>query len=330
MGLVLFVVSARISAAAIAKLATAESMLRAGVGVARAAPVTPRAARLASSLAAPHRAQLFLNNEWRDASDGATLAVENPATEETLFHCARATAEDVDTAVRGARACFRGPEWGKQSASAARGDMLRKMASGLQQQKEDFSVLESLDNGKPLVEARADMDVCIGLLEYYAGLADSFDEERTTHVQTSDTDFNVRLVAEPAGVVGLVTPWNFPLMQAVAKVAPAIAAGCAMVLKPSSVCPATCLRLGDLAIDAGLPPGALQIISGTGREAGSALLDHRLIDRLSFTGSSGVGHTVLAAAAKRLVPASMELGGKGAIVVFDDVQLEACGTHILV
>jgi betaine-aldehyde dehydrogenase len=149
-------------------------------------------------------------------------------------------------------------------------------------------------------------------------------------VATDDTDFNVRLVQEPAGVAGLVTPWNFPLMQAAAKVAPALAAGCSMVLKPSSVCPATCLRLGDLALEAGLPAGALNIVTGTGREAGSALLDHRFVDRLSFTGSSGVGHTVHHAAANRLVPVSLELGGKGAIVVFDDVDLEATVDWIMV
>jgi len=120
------------------------------------------------------------------------------------------------------------------------------------------------------------------------------------------------------------------LMQAVVKVAPALAAGCSLVLKPSSVCPATCLRLGDLAVAAGAPAGALNVVTGTGSEAGGALLDHRLVNRLSFTGSSGVGHTVLHAAAKRLVPSTVELGGKGAIVVFDDADLEAAVDWIMI
>merc|ERR1719507_1881357 len=198
------------------------------------------------------------------------------------------------------------------------------MAAALREQKEEFAVLESLDNGKPIVEARADMDVCAGLFDYYADFAESFDHEKDTAVEVkSDPDFSVRLVQEPAGVVGMVTPWNFPLLQAAVKVAPALAAGCSMVLKPSSVCPSTCLRLGDLAQAAGLPAGALNIITGTGSEAGAALLDHRLVDRLSFTGSSGVGHAVLHAAAKRLVPTAMELGGKGAAVVFDDADIDA-------
>lgn len=208
--------------------------------------------------------------------------------------------------------------------------MLRTMAKALREQKEEFAILESLDNGKPITESRGDMDACADLFDYYAGFADRFDEEKTVGVKTQDADFDVRLIQEPVGVVGLVTPWNYPLMQAAVKVAPAIAAGCAMVLKPSSVCTATCLRLGDLALTAGLPPGALNIIAGTGSEAGNALLDHKLVHRLSFTGSSNIGHAVLQAAAKRLVPSSLELGGKGAIVVFDDVDIDATVDWIMI
>lgn len=278
----------------------------------------------------PHRNQLFIGNEWRNAEGDRTFDVFNPATEEELFKCARASVADVDAAVRSAKACFHGPNWGKQSSGKARGDILRKMAETLEAQKEEWAILETLDNGKPLLESRADMDVCISVFNYYATFADKFDEEKTTHVKSSDADFDIRLVQEPAGVVGLVTPWNFPLMQAAVKIAPAIAAGCSMVLKPSSVCPATCLRLGDLALAAGLPPGAMNIISGTGRESGAALLDHKLVQRLSFTGSSGVGQTIMHAGAKRLVPVSLELGGKGALVVFDDVDVEAAVDWIMI
>lgn len=294
-----------------------------------AAPAAGRAMRFAS-LRVPHRAHLFIDNKWCDAEGGRTFPVFNPAKEEEIFQCARASAADVDRAVRGAKAAFHGPDWGRQSVGKDRGDMLRKMAAGLREQREDFSVLESLDNGKPINEARADIDACIGLLDYYSGFADRFEEEMIKTVKTEDTDFEVRLVKQPAGVMGLVTPWNFPLMQTVVKVAPALAAGCSMVLKPSSVCTATSLRLGDLALEAGLPPGALNIIAGTGSEAGAALLDHRHIQMISFTGSSGIGHTVLNAAAKRLVPAHLELGGKGAIVVFDDVDIDSVVDWIMI
>jgi betaine-aldehyde dehydrogenase len=200
----------------------------------------------------------------------------------------------------------------------------------LTEQKEDFSLLETLDNGKPITESRADIDVCIAVLDFYAGLADKLDATRTKHVESSDKDFEVREVKEPIGVVGMVTPWNFPLMQAVPKIAPALAAGCTMVLKPSSVCSATTLRLGDLAVAAGLPAGALNIISGTGRVTGAALLDHHLLEHLSFTGSSNIGHEVLHSAAKKLLPSLVELGGKGAIVVFDDADIECAVDWIMV
>jgi len=279
----------------------------------------PRAARLVCSV--PHRTQLFINNEWRAAEHGKTFAVTNPATGEELFHCAAASPADVDSAVHSAVDRFHSKEW-QAMTGKARGDILRKMAELLKEHKEDFAMLETLDNGKPINESRADMDVCIGTFEFYAGLADNLDAARTTNVECSDKDFNVRYVKQPIGVVGMVTPWNFPLMQAVPKIAPAIAAGCTMVLKPSSVCSGTTLRLGDLALAAGLPAGALNIISGLGRSAGAALLDHPKIEHLSFTGSSGVGIDVLHAAAKKLSPSLVELGGKGALVVFDDADIE--------
>eukprot|EP00811_Abedinium_folium_P032278 NODE_5341_length_1781_cov_5.980048.p1 GENE.NODE_5341_length_1781_cov_5.980048~~NODE_5341_length_1781_cov_5.980048.p1 ORF type:complete len:504 (-),score=194.92 NODE_5341_length_1781_cov_5.980048:136-1647(-) len=276
--------------------------------------------RSAASMPVPYRSGLFIDNEWHATEK--TFAVGNPATEKELFQCARATAPDVDAAVRSAQRCFRS-EWSRIANSKKRAAAMRKMATQLREQLEDFAVLETLDNGKPINEARADIAFCADIFDYYAGFADNLEAKHSRREKTSDTDFRVRLVDEPIGVVGMVTPWNYPLLQSVIKVAPAIAAGCTMVLKPSSVCPATSLRIGDLAVGAGLPPGAINIITGTGREAGSALLDHPRTDHLSFTGSSGVGHTVLHAAAKRLVPSAVELGGKGAIVLFDDVDIEA-------
>lgn len=293
------------------------------------APATARTLRFAS-LQVPHRDKLFIDNKWVDAADGRTFVVSNPATETELFHCAKASKPDVDKAVASSRAAFHGPNWGRQVSGKARGDILRKMGALLKEQKEEFAILETLDNGKPINEARADMDVCINCFEFYGNMADNFDARKTRSVKTEDTDFEVRLVDEPVGVCGLVTPWNFPLMQSVPKVAPCLATGCSMVLKPSSVCTATSLRLGDLALAAGLPPGALNIISGAGSEAGQLLLDHPHIDLLSFTGSSNIGKTVLHSAANRWLPTTVELGGKGGIVVFPDVDVDAVVDWIMI
>merc|ERR1712224_158851 len=166
-----------------------------------------------------------------------------------------------------------------------------------------------MDNGKPLHESKADMQACVDLFEYYAGLAERLDFDGTQALSCSDEAVTGKLVREPVGVIGAITPWNYPLYQAVIKLAPALAAGCTMVLKPSEICPATCLRLGELAIEAGLPAGAVNVLNGFGHETGQALLDHPGIDRLSFTGSGRTGHLVLQAASKRLIPASVELGG---------------------
>jgi len=274
----------------------------------------------------PHRTQLFINNEWKTTPK--TFNVTNPATEEHLFECAAASPADVDAAVQSSRTCFHSKEW-KAMTGKERGTILRKMGALLKEQREDFSLLETLDNGKPINESRADIDVCVQVFDFYADLADNLDATRTTDV-TNNPDLNVRLVKQPIGVCGMVTPWNFPLMQSVPKIAPALAAGCTMVLKPSSVCPATSMRLGDLALAAGLPAGALNIITGTGRDAGAALLDHKDLDYLSFTGSSGVGHTVMDAAAKKLLPSLVELGGKGAIIVFDDADIDSAVDWVMI
>jgi len=282
------------------------------------------------------RSSLFINNEWVETAK--SFPVEDPATGKVFMHAPAAGAADVDAAVKAARACFHSSAWGKRSTGAHRAEVLRKMGSALKRERDDFARLESLDNGKPLFEAEADIDTCVDLFDYFAGLAEKLDTESshggTVPLEVSDEAISAKLRKEPYGVIGAVTPWNFPLMQAVVKVAPAMAAGCTMVLKPSEVCPATCLRLGDIALEAGLPPGALNVLSGTGTDAGQPLLDHRGVDRLSFTGSGRTGHRVLEAASQRLIPASVELGGKSAILVFDDVDVDAtvdwimCGIYI--
>jgi len=295
-------------------------------------PRVTRSGSRAFASAPPMRNKLFINNEWRSAEK--TFAVVNPANEETFMECAQANAADMDTAVKAARETFFSKNWGKATTGKYRAEIVRKMGQGLRDNLEDFAVLETMDNGKPIVEARADIEACADIFEYFAKLGEELDDTGahggTVPLKLGDPAFTGNMRKEPVGVIGAVTPWNFPLLQAAVKVAPGLAAGCSMVLKPSTLCPATCLRLGDLALEAGLPPGALNIVPGTGREAGQSLLDHKLVHRLSFTGSGPVGQKVLEAAAKRLIPASMELGGKGAIVVFDDVDIEKAVDWVMV
>lgn len=277
----------------------------------------------------PIQNQLLINNQWRAAENEKTFDITNPATGQDLFKCASASKADVDLAVKSSRECFRSKEW-KAMTGKQRGDILRKMGDLMADETENLARLETLDNGKPIIESRADVEACVAVLRFYAGMADDLDVSRTEAIKTEDKDFEVRNVKVPIGTIGMITPWNFPIMQAVPKVAPAIAAGCTMVLKPSSVCSATTLRLGEIAIKAGLPAGALNIVTGTGRETGAALIDHQGLDALSFTGSSAIGHDVLHAGAKKLLPSLVELGGKGAIVVFDDVDIDVAVDWIMV
>ncbi|CBJ33263.1 Aldehyde dehydrogenase [Ectocarpus siliculosus] len=268
-------------------------------------------------------ATLFISNKFREAREGATFEVLNPATETVLSVCANGGEEDVDEAVKAARACFEGPSWGMSSTGVQRGGCLRALASAIEDDKEAFALAETQDTGKPIEDSEGEIDEAIDYLRYYAGLAEGLDEESPEQLKTPDynQNFRTRVVREPIGVVGAITPWNYPLCTAVNKVAAALAAGCTVVLKPSELAPSTCLRMAGLAEAAGFPPGALNVVTGEGFPTGDALSRHPGLDKVSFTGSVPTGQRVMAAAAKAgPTDVHLELGGKSAMIVFDDVE----------
>ena len=263
----------------------------------------------------------FINGRWVAPALGGKIAVVNPATEEVFHHIAAGTKEDIDLAVVAARAAFDTGGW-PQLSGKERGRVLRAIAQSMENRKATLARLEVLDNGKPLPEAEWDIADAIGCFAYYAALAEELDERKDEAIPLTDGRFRSKAVREPVGVCGAITPWNYPLLMAAWKVAPALAAGCTMVLKPSELTSITALELGAIAEEAGLPAGVLNIVTGTGLEAGHALSNHPDVDKLAFTGSGPVGSEVMAAAARDIKRVSLELGGKSPFIVFGDSDIE--------
>ena len=281
-----------------------------------------------TSLLEQTRGRIFLDGAYHPTA--TTLPVHSPRDGLAFTSIGHASAADVDAAVLSARRCFENDshKWSDASRLPQRTEAMRKVAQAIR--KPDMlralTNLETLDCGKPLVEAEADMLACADYFEYFGDIAPRVlaTEELPTG---SDEPFKASLVKDPVGVVGCVTPWNYPLMQAVLKVAPAIAAGCSVVLKPSPSASLTCLALGQICADAGFPPGALNVVTGgppdvdgQGLNTGQTLIDHGGLDKLSFTGSGAAGKAMLTASVPHLRPTSLELGGKSPAVVFDDAR----------
>jgi aldehyde dehydrogenase (NAD+) len=263
------------------------------------------------------RTQCFINNEYVDAESGATFDTINPATEQVIAKVASGDKADIDKAVKVARAAFEGP-WSQVSA-AERGRLLYKLADLVEKYAAELIAIEVSDNGKPVNEYKnADLPMVVTHLRYYAGWADKV---------TGET-FNIpgQLVytrKEPIGVVGQIIPWNFPLLMFAWKIGPAIAAGCTVVLKPAEQTPLGALRMGDLIVEAGFPPGVINIVPGFGETAGAALSHHMDVDKVAFTGSVQVGKLILKAAAdSNLKKVTLELGGKSPFVVLEDSDLD--------
>lgn len=267
------------------------------------------------------RDKLYINGLWRDAARGVRIPVVNPATEEVFAHIAAATTEDVDAAVKAAREAFDLGPWPRLSGSE-RAVFLRAIADGIRGRLAQLARLEVLDNGKPLPEAEWDIGDAAGCFDYYATLAAELDENPAEAIPLADPRFASKAVREPVGVAGAIIPWNYPLLMAAWKVAPALAAGCTMVLKPSELTSLTALELAAIAHEAGLPPGVLNIVTGFGAEAGQALTDHPEVDKLAFTGSVPTGSKVMMAAARDIKKVSLELGGKSPFIIFDDSKVE--------
>ncbi|OVA16244.1 Aldehyde dehydrogenase domain [Macleaya cordata] len=268
--------------------------------------------------------QLFIDGEWREPVNRKRISIINPSTEEIIGDIPAATAEDVELAVDAARRALsrnKGRDWSSASG-ATRAKYLRAIAAKITEKKPVLAKLEAIDCGKPLDEAAWDIDDVAGCFEYYAELAEGLDAKQKTPVSLPMETFKSHVLKEPIGVVGLITPWNYPLLMATWKVAPALAAGCAAILKPSELASVTCLELGDVCREVGLPPGVLNIVTGLGTEAGAPLASHPHVDKVAFTGSTATGSKVMASAAQLVKPVSMELGGKSPIVVFEDVDLD--------
>ncbi|MCU4187237.1 aldehyde dehydrogenase family protein [Acidiferrimicrobium sp. IK] len=263
--------------------------------------------------------KLLIGGEWRESVSGASYATINPATEEVIAELPEPDGRDIDLAVLAARSAFEDGPWPKMQASE-RGKMLRCLVDLLRTHEEELVHLESLDAGKPLAAVRRqDMPTVIDCLDYYAGWCDKI----TGEVVPVRPDALTYVKRVPVGVVAGIVPWNFPLMNAMWKIAPALACGCVMVMKPAAETPLSALRLGELALEAGLPPGVLNILPGPGPGAGMALITHPGIDKITFTGSPGVGKLIMEKAAPNVPRITLELGGKSPNVVFDDADLDS-------
>ncbi|WP_338864329.1 aldehyde dehydrogenase family protein [Myxococcus stipitatus] len=263
--------------------------------------------------------RLLIDGQGVDPLEGGTLPVVNPATGEKVCDVPSAGAVDVDRAVKAARRAFESGPWSRMSARE-RGKLIRKLADLLWQRREEFGLVESLNNGKTFRDAiRGDVAPGAGTLAYFADWADKIHGE----VLPVDGPFHTYVLKEPVGVVGAIVPWNYPTCILCWKLGPSLAAGCTVVVKPSEMTPLTAMKLGELALEAGFPPGVINVVTGYGDPAGEALARHPDVDKISFTGSGRTARRLMqASAGSNLKKLTLELGGKSPQVIFSDADLE--------
>ncbi len=275
---------------------------------------------------APSMTRLLINNRWVPSQSGKTFPTINPATGEEICQVAEADAGDVDNAVKAARTAFEGP-WRKMHASE-RGRLLHRLADLIEKNADQLARLESIDNGKPLSVAKAvDVAKTIACYRYFAGWADKV-QGKTIPI---DGDFFCYTKHEPIGVVGQIIPWNYPMLMQSWKLAPALATGNTVVMKPAEQTPLSALCIGELIVEAGFPEGVVNLLPGFGPTAGSAIARHMDVDKVAFTGSTDVGRLIMAAAAQsNLKRVTLELGGKSPNIIFEDTDLDAAveGAHM--
>ncbi|MCW2392675.1 aldehyde dehydrogenase (NAD+) [Sphingobium sp. B1D7B] len=268
---------------------------------------------------APRIEKLLIDGQWTEASGGETFETINPADGSLLAHIARATAQDVDRAVAAARAAFEQGPWSRFSP-VDRQALLMRLADLLERDAEHFARLDTLEMGSPIRHTRGSVAMLVDLLRYFAGIARSI--EGTTNAP-SDPGLFACTVKEPVGVCGAIIPWNGPLWASVLKLGPVLASGCTLVLKPAEDASLAPLRLAELALEAGVPDGVFNVVTGFGTEAGAALATHPGVDKIAFTGSVETGQQIIRASAGNLKRLSLELGGKSPNIVFADANLEA-------
>lgn len=270
------------------------------------------------------RLQMYIGGEWTDSCTGEEITTINPATKEPLATFPRGNQEDVERAVKAARAAFDSPAW-RDILPAERGRLLLRLGRLIREQKEELARLETLDNGKPLSQAFADVEVAARYCEYYAGVADKILGE-TIPIRPDMLNYTLR---EPLGVTAHIIPWNYPLQIAVRSLAPATAAGNTVVMKPAEDTPLTALRIAALCEQAGFPAGVVNMVTGYGAEAGAALAAHPDIDHITFTGSVATGKTIMKLAAEQVKPVTLELGGKSPNIVFADADLDEAAQWVV-
>jgi len=264
--------------------------------------------------------QLFIGGEWVDPQTDKTLPVIDPSTGETISAIPDSSNEDVNRAVAAARVAFDDGRW-TGLPPIARETMIHQLANLILQNADELAELEAVDNGKPRSMAAAlDIPGSAGMLHYMAGWATKIAGETIAPMVAPGGSFHAYVRKEPIGVAGLIVPWNFPLIMATLKLAPALAAGCTMILKPAEQTSLTALRLGDLIAEAGFPPGVVNIITGLGETSGDALVRHPDVDKIAFTGSTEVGKIIQRTAADQLKRVTLELGGKSPVIVMPDMD----------
>jgi aldehyde dehydrogenase (NAD+) len=273
----------------------------------------------------PTRLDHFISGRWTPPAEGQYFESTNPATLEVLYEAARGTDADVQRAVDAASKAFDGPDWSNLTPTR-RGHLLRKLADGGGAHGEELARLETEDNGKLLREMRVQLRTLPEYLYYYAGLADKVEGSQIPGMDPAILNYTVR---EPLGVVGAITPWNSPLTLTVSKLAPALAAGNTLVIKPSEYTSRTILRLAELASEAGFPDGVVNVVTGFGREAGAALVEERRIAKISFTGSTATGRAIASSAAARFIGCTLELGGKSPNIVFEDADVASASLGVV-
>ncbi len=261
--------------------------------------------------------KLLINGEQRDAVSGETFEVANPATNETFARVAKAGREDVDAAVEAAREAFERGKWGRMGAARRAGLML-KVAQIMRERQDEIARLEVTNNGKAISQAKAELGQAIEDFEFFAGAATKITGS-TIPVPNNFFNYTVR---EPIGVCAQIVPWNYPLMMAAWKLAPALAAGNTVILKPASATPLTALLLGEICLEAGIPAGVVNVLPGPGAKIGAYLAEHPGVDKVAFTGETETGRDIMRAAASNLKRISLELGGKSPNLVFEDADLD--------
>src|SRR5438874_55194 len=262
--------------------------------------------------------QMYINGEWVDSASGKTFPVYDPSTEEVIAYVPDANAEDVDSAVKAAREAFDSGPWGKTTAQE-RGRVLFKLAERIRQESARLAELECRNTGKPIVEAEYDIADVATCFEYYGGLATKI----LGYVNPVPDNAMSLTLKEPIGVAGQIIPWNYPLLMAAWKLAPALAAGCTCVLKPAEQTPLTVLEMANWLADVALPPGVVNIVTGFGETAGAPLVNHPEVDKIAFTGSAAVGKLIVKMAADTVKRVTLELGGKSPNIFFADADFEA-------